>query len=120
MVNAIQRHATIVVQKSFHEGFGLTVTEGMLKARPIIASAVGGIQDQVVDGVHGVLLEDPRDTDAFGEMVKYLLNNHALARRLGRNARRRAAAKFLCPRQLIQFVDLLYALEGKSRSRRAA
>jgi trehalose synthase len=120
MVNAIQRHATIIVQKSFHEGFGLTVTEGMLKARPIIASAVGGIQDQVVDGVHGVLLEDPRDTYALGEMVKYLLNNHALARRLGRNARRRAAAKFLCPRQLIQFVDLLYALEGKSRSRRAA
>jgi len=120
MVNAIQRHATIVVQKSLHEGFGLTVTEAMWKARPIIASAVGGLQDQVIDGVHGILLEDPGDTDALGEAVRYLLDNHAMARRLGRNARRRAVAKFLGPRQLIQFVDLLYALEGKRRRRRAA
>ena len=49
MVNAIQRHAAIVVQKSLHEGFGLTVTEAMWKGRPIVASAVGGIQDQIVD-----------------------------------------------------------------------
>jgi trehalose synthase len=120
MVNAIQRHATIVVQKSLHEGFGLTVTEAMWKARPIIATAVGGIQDQIIDGIHGILLEDPCDTDALGKGVKYLLDNHAMARRLARNARRRAVAKFLGPRQLIQFVDLLYALEGKRRSRRAA
>ncbi len=120
MVNAIQRHATIVVQKSLHEGFGLTVTEAMWKARPVIASAVGGIQDQIVDGFHGLLLEDPSDTADLGESIQYLLENHAKARRLGRNARRRAVAKFLGPRQLIQFVDLLYSLEGKSRRRRAA
>jgi trehalose synthase len=120
MVNAIQRHATMIIQKSLHEGFGLTVTEAMWKARPIIASAVGGIQDQIVDEVHGLLLEDPTDMQAMAKAIQFLLENHSVARRLGRNARRRAIAKFLGPRQLIQFVDLLYALEGKSRQRRAA
>jgi trehalose synthase len=120
MVNAIQRHSTMIIQKSLHEGFGLTVTEAMWKARPIIASAVGGIQDQIVDEVHGLLLEDPTDTQAMAKAIQFLLENHAVARRLGRNARRRAIAKLLGPRQLIQFVDLLYALEGKSRQRRAA
>src|SRR4029079_9356025 len=47
IVNALQRHAAVIVQKSLHEGFGLTVTEGMWKARPVIASAVGGIRDQI-------------------------------------------------------------------------
>jgi trehalose synthase len=120
MVNAVQRHAAIVVQKSLHEGFGLTVTEAMWKGRPVIASAVGGIQDQIVDGVHGYLLQQPGDTQALGDAVQHLLGNHALARRLGRNARRRAIAKFLGPRQLIQFVDVLYSIEGKARRRRAA
>jgi len=91
MVNAIQRHAAIVVQKSLHEGFGLTVTEAMLKGRPVIASAVGGIQDQVVDGFHGLLLEKPSDTLAMGAAIQRLLDNHGLARRLRRNARRRAS-----------------------------
>ncbi len=120
MVNAIQRHATIVVQKSLHEGFGLTVTEAMWKGRPIVASAVGGIQDQITDGVHGVLLDAPTDLGAFGESLALLLERHQLARRLARNARRRAASRFLGPRQLTQHVDLLYAIEGKARARRAA
>lgn len=120
IINAIQRHATVVVQKSLHEGFGLTVTEAMWKGRPIIASAVGGIQDQIVDKVHGLLLDDPADTGAFGTALARLLRDHALARRLGCNARRRAITKFLGPRQLVQFVDLLYALEGKGRHSRAA
>ena len=60
MVNAIQRRATIAVQKSLGEGFGLTVAEAMWKARPVVASRVGGIQDQIVDGESGVLV-DPTD-----------------------------------------------------------
>ena len=60
IVNALQRHATIVAQKSIEEGFGLTVTEAMWKNRPMIASAVGGIREQVSDQVTGVLLGDPR------------------------------------------------------------
>ena len=61
IVNAVQRHATVVVQKSLVEGFGLTVTEAMWKSRPVVASAVGGIQDQIADGKEGLLLPDPHD-----------------------------------------------------------
>ena len=61
IVNAIQRRAQVVVQKSLAEGFGLTVAEAMWKARPMVASRAGGIQDQIVDGETGVLLDDPRD-----------------------------------------------------------
>ena len=69
IVNAIQRHATIVVQKSLAEGFGLTVSEAMWKHRPVIASRVGGIQDQIVDGESGVLLDDPHDLAEYGAAV---------------------------------------------------
>jgi trehalose synthase len=64
MVNAIQRHAQVIVQKSLAEGFGLTVAEGMWKGRPVVGSAVGGILDQIADGT-GVLLPDPADLAAF-------------------------------------------------------
>ena len=65
MVNTLQRHATVIVQKSLAEGFGLTVAEGMWKGRPVIGSAVGGIIDQVAEGT-GILLPDPADLAAFG------------------------------------------------------
>jgi trehalose synthase len=120
MVNAIQRHSTIVVQKSLEEGFGLTVTEAMWKGRAIVASAVGGIQDQITDDVHGLLMQDPTDLTALGAALERLLKDHALVRRLGRNARRRAVANFLGPRQLTQFVDLIYDVEGRTRTTRAA
>ena len=60
IVNAIQRRSDVVVQKSLAEGFGLTVAEAMWKARPVVASRLGGIQDQIVDGETGILLDDPR------------------------------------------------------------
>ena len=63
VINALQRHAFAVVQKSLVEGFGLTVTEAMWKGKAVVASKVGGIQDQIVDGVDGLLVEDPRDLD---------------------------------------------------------
>src|SRR5215207_10696060 len=74
MVNALQRHATVIVQKSVAEGFGLTVAEGMWKGRPVVASRVGGIQDQVVDGETGLLV-DPGDLAAFGRAVRRLLDD---------------------------------------------
>jgi trehalose synthase len=110
MVNAIQRHATILVQKSLREGFGLTVTEAMWKGRPVIASAVGGIRDQIVDGVHGLLLERPGDHRAFGRAVERLVRNPALLKRLGRNARRRARSHFLGHRRLVQYLDVFRAV----------
>ena len=73
MVNALQRHATVIAQKSLAEGFGLTVSEGMWKGRPVIGSAVGGIIDQIPDGT-GILLPDPADLQAFGRAVSLLLD----------------------------------------------
>ena len=73
IVNALQRHATVITQKSLAEGFGLTVAEAMWKARPVVASRIGGIQSQIIDGETGVLLDDPRDLEAFGRAVTGLL-----------------------------------------------
>jgi trehalose synthase len=112
MVNAIQRHAAVIVQKSLHEGFGLTVTEAMWKGRPIVASAVGGIQDQISSGKHGLLITDPTDLRAFAQALQCLLSDRALARNLGRNARRRAITHFLGSRQLVRHADLLTTIEG--------
>ena len=106
LVNALQRRATVVVQKSLVEGFGLTVTEPMWKARAVIASRVGGIQDQIVDGESGLLLDDPSDLDAFASTLVSLLHDEDQVRRLGDAARERVRAEFLGDRHLVQYVDL--------------
>jgi trehalose synthase len=95
MVNAIQRYATVVVQKSLREGFGLTVTEAMWKGRPVIASGVGGIRDQIVDGESGILLDDPEDVDAFARALGALLQDPERAERLGAAGAERARERFL-------------------------
>ena len=108
MVNAIQRHAAVVVQKSLAEGFGLTVTEAMWKARPVVASAVGGIRDQIDDGVHGHLLDDPTDLDGLAAVLSRLLDSpHAVTDGLGRRAKDRVRAEFLDDRQLLDWAALL-------------
>ena len=113
MVNALQRHATVIVQKSLVEGFGLTVAEGMWKARPVVASAVGGINDQIVDGVNGVLLQDPADLEAFGAEVTGLLHEPEQAREMGRAARERVCSHFLVDRHALQYVALFEELLRK-------
>jgi trehalose synthase len=110
LVNALQRHATVVVQKSLIEGFGLTVTEPMWKAKPVIASRVGGIQDQIVDGESGLLLDDPEDLDAFGAAVEKVIGDDDLARQLGTAARERVRDRYLGDRHLMQYVDLFEQL----------
>jgi trehalose synthase len=112
MVNAIQRHAAMVIQKSLREGFGLTVTEAMWKARPVIASAVGGIQDQIEHGVSGLLLKDPTDMSAFAGAINQVLTNPGFAKRLGRNARNRVALNYLGLSIISQFDDLVERLEN--------
>ena len=107
IVNAVQRHATIIVQKSLAEGFGLTVAEAMWKSRPVVASRIGGIQEQVVDGETGLLLDDPHDLAAFGATLARLLDDPALARRLGDAAHERVREEFLAPRHLAQYVALI-------------
>jgi trehalose synthase len=110
MVNALQRHATVIVQKSLKEGFGLTVAEGMWKTRPVVASAVGGINDQIVDGGNGVLLEDPADLEAFGAAVTALLRAPERARELGTAAKTHVCSHFLVDRHALQYVALFEAL----------
>jgi trehalose synthase len=110
IVNALQRRADVVVQKSLAEGFGLTVAEAMWKAQPVVASRIGGIQDQIEDGVSGVLLDDPRDLDAYGSAVRNLLEEPERARRLGEQAQERVRDEFLAVRSLVQYLDLIERL----------
>jgi trehalose synthase len=116
IVNAVQRHAAVVTQKSLAEGFGLTVAEAMWKARPVVASAVGGIRDQIEDGRSGLLVPDPRDLDAFADAVGRVLGDRRLAARLGEAAHRRVHDQFLGDRHLGQYAQLFEAM----LSRRAA
>jgi trehalose synthase len=115
MVNALQRHATVVIQKSIAEGFGLTVAEAMWKSRPIVASAVGGIGDQIADGVHGLLISDPNDLRAFGAAVERVLREPEEARRLGARARERAVSDFLGDRHLGQYAELFAKMRQRGR-----
>jgi trehalose synthase len=110
IVNALQRTASVVVQKSIAEGFGLTVAEAMWKARPVVATAVGGIQDQIVDGESGVLLPDARDLDAYGAAVRGLLEDPERARRMGEAAKRRVRDEFLGARSLLDYLELISRL----------
>ena len=110
IVNALQRKADIVVQKSIAEGFGLTVAEAMWKARPVVASKIGGIQDQIVDGESGRLIPDPADLKTYGEMVASLLADPDAATRMGQAARDRVRNEFLGPRHLLQYLRVLATL----------
>jgi trehalose synthase len=115
VVNALQRHASVVVQKSFAEGFGLTVSEAMWKARPVVATRIGGIQDQIEDGASGVLLDDGHDLDAYAAAVVRLLDDPEAAQEMGRRAQDRVREDFLGPRHLIQYLQLFGALLAGER-----
>ena len=107
MVNALQRHATVVVQKSIEEGFGLTAAEAMWKARPVVASPVGGLREQIVDGESGILLSGPRDESGLADAVQRLLGAPRERRRLGAAAHERVAHEFLSTRHLLDYGALL-------------
>ena len=107
IVNALQRHATIIAQKSLAEGFGLTVAEAMWKARPVVASRIGGIQSQIVDGESGVLLDDPRDLEAFGVAITDLLLDRPRATKIGQSGRERVRNQFTSPRSLLDYLAVI-------------
>jgi trehalose synthase len=107
IVNAVQRHATIVTQKSLAEGFGLTVAEAMWKRKPVIASAVGGIQDQITHDEDGLLIDDPADTAALALALERLISDPDLADALGQAAHLRVLANYLDDRHLIRTTELL-------------
>jgi trehalose synthase len=95
-VNALQRAATVVVQKSLKEGFGLTVTEAMWKARPVIGGAVGGIRRQILQGRTGFLVHS---VEGMAYRIRQLIGNPELARQIGQNAKRFVTTT-TCPRPI--------------------
>ena len=110
IVNALQRRADVVVQKSIAEGFGLTVAEGMWKGRAVVASRIGGIQDQIEHGVSGVLVDDPHDLAAMGDAVTSLLLDPGDRAEMGKKARLRVRDEFLGPRHLMEYLELIEEL----------
>jgi trehalose synthase len=110
IVNALQRDAAVVVQKSLAEGFGLTVAEAMWKSRPVVASRIGGIQDQIEHGRSGILLDDPSALVAYGAAVRALLDDPARAAAMGRAAHERVRDRFLGTHSLLDYLTLLERL----------
>ena len=106
IVNALQRRADVIAQKSLAEGFGLTVAEAMWKGRPVVGASVAGIREQIEDGRTGFLV-DPSDLRAFGQRVSGLLDDPHDAERIGEAAQMRVRELFLGPRHLGQYVELL-------------
>jgi trehalose synthase len=103
-INALQRAATVVVQKSLAEGFGLVVTEAMWKAKPVVGSAVGGIKRQILQGSTGFLVHSVEGT---AYRIRQLLGAPELAKQLGENARRFVVENFLPPSYLKRWLLML-------------
>lgn len=102
LVNALQRRADVVLQKSFAEGFGLTVTEAMAKGRAVVAADVGGLRQQVSPG-HNGLLVDPRDRGAVVEALRTLLDDPELRQRLGDRAAASVARRYAMSRLVADY-----------------
>lgn len=112
-INALQRMATIVLQKSLKEGFGLTVAEAMWKKKPVIGGAVGGIPLQIVHGVNGFLVNS---IEGAAFRMRQLLNQPGLAQVMGERAQETVRANFLITRQARDYLAAWYATENKGRS----
>jgi trehalose synthase len=108
LVNALQRRAAVVLQKSIREGFGLTVTEAMWKGSPVIGGNVGGIRYQIEDGVNGFLVSS---VEQAAERIVRLLKDENLRREMGRKARESVRKRFLLSRYLEEHLDLLNSFE---------
>ncbi|MBF7083448.1 glycosyltransferase [Desulfallas sp. Bu1-1] len=109
-INVLQRSAAVIVQKSVREGFGLTVTEGLWKGRPVVATPVGGIRTQVLSGQTGLAAEGDR---AVAEAVIRLLQNPDWAAGLGRAGREHVRRNFILPVYLKRWLELLLAERSK-------
>ena len=112
LVNALQRTAAVVVQKSLREGFGLTVAEAMWKGAAVVGGNVGGIRHQIEDGVNGFLVGSVAET---AERIALLLENEGLRRQLGERARESVTRRFLMTRLMEEWLDLIGSFEASFR-----
>jgi trehalose synthase len=112
LVNALQRRAAVVLQKSLREGFGLTVAEAMWKRAPVIGGNVGGIRYQIEDGVDGSLVASVEEAAA---RIVQLLKDEQLRSRRGTRAREAVEGRFLMTRLLEQYLDLFNSFETVHR-----
>jgi len=108
LVNALQSRATVVLQKSLREGFGLTVTEAMWKGTPVIGGNVGGIRYQIQDGVNGFLVSSVEEA---ARRIVQLVKDRDLRRQMGQKARETVRERFLMTRLLEQYLDLFNSFE---------
>ena len=106
-INALQRASSVVVQKSIKEGFGLTVAEALWKAKPVVASAVGGITLQVTHKYSGLL---SHSVEGAAYAIKQLLQNPDYAKRLGENGREHVRQNFLLTRHLRDYLIVFLSL----------
>jgi len=112
LVNALQRRAAVILQKSIREGFGLTVAEAMWKGTPVIGGNVGGIRYQIEDGVNGFLVSS---IDEAAERIVRLIKDKNLREKLGHKAKEAVRQKFLLTRYLEQYLDLLNSFQADFR-----
>lgn len=112
-INALQRAATVVFQKSLKEGFGLTVSEAMWKGKPVIGGAVGGIPLQILHGVTGFLVYS---VEGAAFRARQILNNPDMAKRMGESGKEYVRKNFLITRQIRDYLSLWYSLENKGKS----
>ena len=113
-INALQRAATIVIQKSVREGFGLTVAEAMWKGKPVIGGAVGGIASQIVQGVTGYLVHS---IEGAAFRIRYLLNHPEVIAKMGADAREFVRQNFLITRHLRDYLAILLMIGNLEDSR---
>jgi trehalose synthase len=116
LVNALQRRAGVVLQKSIREGFGLTVTEAMWKGAAVVGGNTGGIRHQIQDGVNGFLVDS---VEQAAERIVRLLKDRALRETIGSAARESVRKNFLMTRLMEEWFDLIGSFEANFRLRRA-
>jgi len=110
-INAFQRASTVIMQKSLKEGFGLVVSEGLWKGKPVIGGATGGIPLQIINGVTGYLIHS---VEGAAYKIANLLKNPELAKTIGENGREHVRHNFLITRHLKDYLLLLLSLENPS------
>ena len=105
LVNCLQRASSVVIQKSLREGFGLTVSEALYKGTPVVASNVGGIPLQVIDGING-FLNEPKDYKGFSRSILKLLSDENLRAKFGEKGKEHIRNNFLITRLMLDWLDL--------------